>query len=59
MKKLDFPIALKIYNKTLASDIVSISELSKKLSNKEKTFFSWGDKESLLLCFSITLLNNL
>lgn len=27
MKKLDFPNCIKIYNKTLASDIVSVSEL--------------------------------
>ena len=44
MKKLDFPIALKIYNKTLASDIVSVSELSKNLSNKESLFNFVEDK---------------
>ena len=38
MKKLDFPIVAKIYNKLLASDMVSVSELSKILSNKESLF---------------------
>lgn len=38
MKKLDFPIVAKIYNKLLASDMVSVSELSKNLSNKESLF---------------------
>lgn len=41
MKKLDFPNCIKIYNKTLASDIVSVSELSKNLSNK-KSLFTFG-----------------
>ena len=46
MKKLDFPIALKIYNKTLASDIVSVSELSKNLSNKEESLFTFVEDKS-------------
>lgn len=44
MKKLDFPIISKIYNKLLASDIVSVSELSKNLSNKESLFTFVEDK---------------
>ena len=44
MKKLDFPIASKIYNKLLASDIVSVSELSKNQSNKESLFTFVEDK---------------
>lgn len=44
MKKLDFPIVLKIYNKTLASDIESVSESSKNLSNKESLFTFVEDK---------------
>ena len=44
MKKLDFPIVAKIYNKLLASDIVSVSELSKNLSNKESLVTFVEDK---------------
>lgn len=44
MKKLVFPIVSKVYNKLLASDIVSVSELSKNLSNKESLFNFVEDK---------------
>ena len=44
MKKLDFPNCIKIYNKTLASDMVSVSELSKNLSNK-KSLFTFVEKQ--------------
>lgn len=42
MKKLE--IVLKIFNKTLASDIVSVSESSKNLSNKESLVTFAEDK---------------
>lgn len=44
MEKLDFSIVAKIYNKLLASDIVSVSELSKNLSNKESLVTFVEDK---------------
>ena len=43
-KKLDFPIVSKIYNKLLASDIASVSELFKNSSNKESLFTFVKDK---------------